>query len=137
MDFYGNFTHRLDNKGRVSIPSKYRKILEDKYKCQELVITVLDNALSIYPLAEWEKIKLERLSTVDTTTPEGRKKVRQFASNAEEVEVDAQGRVLLSAELQAKAGLVKGEEVVIAGNLHCFEIWHPQRWEEYWEEQNE
>jgi len=137
MDFYGNFTHRLDNKGRVSIPSKYRKILEEKYDCLRLFITTLDGALSVYPLAEWEKIKLERLAAVDTTGKEGRKKVRQFASNADEVEVDAQGRVFLSAELQKKAGLAKGEEVVIAGNLNCFEIWHPQRWEDYWEEQNE
>ncbi len=137
MDFYGNFTHRLDNKGRVSIPSKYRKILEDKYKSGELFVTVLDGALSVYPMKEWEKIMRDRLSAVDTTTPEGRKKVRQFASNADEIEVDAQGRVLLSTELQLKAGLIKGEEVVIAGNLNCFEIWHPQRWKKYWEEQNE
>ena len=135
MDFYGNFTHRLDNKARVSIPSKYRKILEDKYKSGELFVTVLDGALSLYPLAQWEKLESDRLSTVDMTTPEGRRKGRQFAGNTETLEVDAQGRVLLSTKLQLKAGLVKGEDVVIAGNLNCFEIWHPQRWEEYWEGQ--
>lgn len=131
MDFLGNYTHRMDAKGRVSIPSKFRKVLDEKYECQKLFVTVLDNALCLYPLAEWEKIKTERLSAIDTTTPEGRRKVRQFASNAEEIEVDSQGRILLSGALQSKAGVGQGE-LVLAGNLNCFEIWSPRRWDEYW-----
>ncbi len=132
MSFYGNYNHKIDKKGRVSIPSKYRKVLEEGYASNKLFVTALDGALTLYPVAEWEKLESSRLSAVDMTTPEGRRKVRQFASNAEDVEVDAQGRIIISAKLQVKAGLDQGE-VLIVGNLSSFEIWNPQRWEEYWE----
>lgn len=130
MDFYGNFTHRLDGKGRVSIPSKYRKILEERYNCLKLMVNLADGGLTAYPLAEWENFKQHQLSTLDLTTPEGRKKRRRFAGNAEQVEVDAQGRILLSSKLQEQAGMAKGEEVIIVGVIDIFELWQPQRWEE-------
>ncbi len=130
MDFCGNFSHRLDAKGRLSVPSKYRKILDEKYNCLKLVISIADGGLVVYPLSEWENFKHNQLSTLDLTTPEGRKKKRQLAGNAEEVEVDAQGRILLPSKLQEQAGLTKAEELVIVGVIEVFEIWHPHRWQE-------
>ena len=129
MDFCGNIYHRLDAKGRASVPSKYRKILDEKYGCLKLMISIVDGGLVVYPLSEWENFKQTQLSNLDLNTPEGRQKKRQLAGNAEEVDVDAQGRISLSPSLQGHAGLSKGEELVFVGVIEVFEIWHPERWQ--------
>ncbi|MEW7980502.1 MAG: division/cell wall cluster transcriptional repressor MraZ [Candidatus Sedimenticola endophacoides] len=125
--FRGVTNINLDAKGRLAIPTRYRDELRD---CcgSELVITAdTDRSLLIYPLPEWHQIerKLMRLPTFNKTA---RQLQRLLVGYATEVEMDAQGRVLLPAPLREFARLDK--HVVLVGQGTKFELWDADRWNE-------
>lgn len=125
--FRGKFLHSLDEKGRFSLPSKFREILRANYGSETLVITNFPECLVAYPLAEWKKIE-EALLSIPFGHREGREFLRYFLGSAEEVEPDKQGRVLLPLPLRRQ---IKAEgEVVLLGMLNYFEIWNPTSLEE-------
>ena len=107
------------------IPSKYR----DEIGKQKLVVTRgLDENLVVYTQEGFEKSAEALMEQLSSGKADGRKLRRYFATNAENCELDKQGRILLSAKLRAHAKLDR--DVVISGNLENFEIWNPERWEE-------
>ncbi len=115
----------LDNKGRLSVPAKYRERLLQSCAGQ-LVITIdRDGCLLIYPLPVWEEVeaKLIRLSS---THPQARSLKRLLLGHAEECELDGSGRVLLPAPLREFAKLDK--HVVLVGQGNKFELWDEQTW---------
>ena len=122
--FLGEFQHSLDDKGRIIIPSKYREEIGEN----KLVVTQgLDKNLVVYT-EEGFREYAQRWLELTTAKADYRKWRRFVASTAETVELDKQGRILISANLRKHAGLVK--DAVISGNLSNFEIWSPERWEE-------
>ena len=122
--FLGEFAHALDAKGRIIIPSKYR----DEIGEQKLVVTPgLDGNLVVYTEEGFREYAQHWLE-LTTGKADYRKLRRYVAANAENCELDKQGRILLSPKLREHAGLVR--DVVISGNLSNFEIWNPERWKE-------
>jgi MraZ protein len=123
--FRGQSIVRLDGKGRLRIPTKYREVLQRHYQ-DALVITRLDECLVAYPPQIWQQIeaKVMGLSQVD---PNQRNFQRFFISSAEDCSFDSQGRILIPPVLKKHAGLE--QEVLLAGMLNCFEIWEAGRWE--------
>jgi MraZ protein len=122
--FLGQFDHALDAKGRIIIPSKYR----DEIGEQKLVVTPgLDGNLVVYTEDGFREYAQHWLE-LTTGKADYRKLRRYVAANAENCELDKQGRILLSAKLRNHANLVK--DVVISGNLSNFEIWNPDRYKE-------
>lgn len=116
----GQFCHSLDTKGRLIIPGKLRDDLG-----QNFVITRgLDNSLFVYPMEEWLRLKAE-IDKLPLST--GRNLQRFFFSNAEEVEPDGQGRILIPAHLREFAKLTK--EAVIIGASIRVEIYDKKTWE--------
>jgi MraZ protein len=116
----GQFCHSLDTKGRLIIPGKLRDDLG-----QSFVITRgLDNSLFLYPMEEWLRLKAE-IDKLPLST--GRNLQRFFFSNAEEVEPDGQGRILIPAHLREYAKLSK-EAVVIGASIRV-EIYDKTVWE--------
>jgi MraZ protein len=124
--FRGQSVHRLDAKGRLRIPTKFREILQQHYT-DVLIVTILGDCLVAYPPEVWEEkieSKAEKLSPID---PDERSFTRWFVSGATPCEFDNQGRVLIPPLLREMAGL--GQEVVLAGLLTNFEIWDRSAWE--------
>lgn len=121
--FRGKFKHALDEKGRFTLPSKFREVLRVKYGSENLVITNLPECLVAYPVEEWQKIE-EKLMKLPWDVPEVRQYVRYFLGSAEEYQPDKQGRILLSQTLREEIGLEK--EVTFLGMLTYFEIWNPK-----------
>lgn len=123
--FRGQSVHRLDAKGRLRIPVKFREILQAHYT-DALIITMMDQCLVAYPPEVWEKIesKVEEFSQVQ---PKQRAFMRYFISSAEECEFDNQGRVLIPPILRERVGV--GQEVLLAGLLTSFEIWNKSAWD--------
>lgn len=120
----GEYTHKLDDKKRLSLPAKFRKELGKK-----VVITHgLDNCLFVYPIREWEKIagKISELGFGQAGT---RGFNRFLLAGAVEADVDAIGRVLVPDFLSEFADL-KGD-VVCAGVHNRVEIWNSVAWKEY------
>jgi MraZ protein len=125
--FRGPSKVTLDAKGRLAIPSRYREEIVTRADGHLVVTVDRDFCLLIYPLPEWEEIErdLNGLPTLDKT---GRKLQRLMLGYATEVEMDNQGRVLLSRELREFAKLDR--QAMLVGQGNKFELWDEQRWNE-------
>jgi len=121
--FRGKFKHSLDEKGRVSLPVKFREVLRVKYGTENLIITNMPECLVVYPISEWKKME-ERLLNLPFGVREAREFLRYFLGSAEECEPDKQGRILIPQSLREE--LKVDREVVLLGMLSYFEIWNPQ-----------
>lgn len=127
--FIGEYQHTLDNKGRVTMPSKFRDDLGEKF----VITKGLDSCLFVYPMAEWKTIQ-EKLKTLPLTNRDARAFVRFFFSGASESSLDKQGRVLIPANLREHSKLEK--EAVIIGVATRLEIWSKDSWNDYTNDDN-
>ncbi len=122
--FIGEHFHSIDDKGRVSVPSKYRQNLSDG-----VVITRgLDKCLFAYPRDEWEKIA-RRLSQLPLSQKKSRAFTRLMLAGAWDSEIDSQGRVIIPEYLRQYAGLKK--HITLAGLYNRIEIWDEDNWQAY------
>lgn len=121
MLLYGRFEHNIDAKGRIFIPVKLREKLGSTF----IAATVLDHCVSLYSTEEWESL-LEKLASGPMA--QTRKLMRKVTESAEDVTLDAQGRILLNKKLLAYAGLEKPALIIGAGRRA--EIWNPDIYEE-------
>ncbi len=123
--FLGTYRHKLDAKGRLSLPRKFRSYLSLE---RELVVTRgIDQCLFLFPRQEWERIR-EQLRELKLGSRDARRARRLLLGNAEVVNVDGMGRILLPAPLRAYAGIE--QEVVIVGLDWYMELWAPDVWEQ-------
>jgi MraZ protein len=124
--FRGRFFNVMDDKGRITIPPRYRDILKERQE-QQLIVTNLDGYLMAFPLSEWEVIE-QRFSRISDFRKDLRSFIRFFVSGAAECPLDRQGRILLPPNLREYAKLDK--DVVLAGAISCFEIWDRPSWDQ-------
>jgi len=122
--FIGEYQHSLDDKGRLTIPSKFRIELGEVF----VMTKGLDNCLFIYPKSEWSVLE-EKLKKLPLTNRDARAFVRFFFSGACECELDKQGRVLIPPNLREHSKLKK--EAVIIGVSTRLEIWSKEEWDKY------
>ena len=124
--FLGVNTLNLDAKGRMAIPSKHRDALADCC-ASRVVVTVhpQEHCLWLYPENEWHEIA-RKLMRLPTMVRQNQLLQRLLLGHASELEMDGQGRVLLSPELRKYAGLDKKVSLVGQGNK--FEIWDESTW---------
>lgn len=120
--FRGKFRHSLDEKGRLSLPAKFRESLRVRYGSETLIITNMPECLVAYPISEWKTLE-ERLLNLPFGMKEAREFLRYFLGSAEECEPDKQGRILIPQSLRDEIKVER--EVVLLGMLNYFEIWHP------------
>ena len=121
--FMGEYSHTIDTKGRLIVPSKFRESLGDSF----VVTKGLDGCLFVYPKTEWENIE-EKFRSVPLTTKDARKFSRFFFAGATSCEVDKQGRILIPSVLREYASLEK--EVISVGVLNRVEIWDKDKWQD-------
>ena len=123
--FRGRYFNVMDDKGRITIPPRYRDILKERRE-QYLIVTNLDGYLIAFPSSEWETIE-QKFSRTSDFRQGLRSFIRFFVSGASECPVDRQGRILLPPNLREYAKLDK--DVVLAGAIRCFEIWDRTNWD--------
>lgn len=123
--FRGRYTHSIDAKGRVSIPSKFREVINGRADQAFMITNDLDPCLVAYPMEEWMEME-RRLQTLPSFVSEAVQFRRFFISGAQECPVDRQGRILIPSNLREYAQL--GREALFVGLLERFEIWSPQLW---------
>ena len=117
----GEYSHTVDAKGRLIVPSKFREQLGDEF----VVTKGLDGCLFVYENTEW-KILEEKLKNLPLTNANARKITRFFLAGATLCEVDKQGRILLPSVLREFAGIEK--EAVMVGVGNRIEIWSKESW---------
>jgi MraZ protein len=122
--FLGTYTPKLDDKGRLTLPAKFRDALAGGL----MVTKSQDRSLAVYPRESFEQMA-RRASTASRSDPEARAFLRYLAAGTDEQHPDAQGRITLSAEHRRYANLTK--ECVVTGSVDFLEIWDAQAWQEY------
>ena len=125
--FRGINTATLDGKGRMALPTRYRESLS--LVCGGQVVVTIDmreTCLLLYPLPEWEVVqrKLEGLSNINS---QARTLQRLLIGHATDLELDANGRILLPAMLRDYAGLSK--KLVVVGQGNKLELWAEDVWQ--------
>jgi MraZ protein len=119
--FLGEFTHSIDDKGRLTIPAKFRGEL-----AAGLVVTRgFDQNLVVYTMAGWEELAA-KIAARPVADAEMRAFRRRVFSGAIDLEPDRQGRILLPDYLREFAGITN--EVVIAGMFDYLELWSSEAW---------
>jgi len=119
--FLGEFIHTIDEKGRLTVPAKFRADL-----AAGLVVTRgIDRCLAIYPMGEWERLA-ERVSALPLTDRRARAFRRLVFANASDAIPDRQGRVLIPPRLREYAGL--DSEVIVTGLDTYVEVWSVDAW---------
>ena len=122
--FIGEYSHSLDDKGRLAIPAKFRREL-----LKGAVVTRgLDNCLFLYTKSEWQKL-VEKLSTLPIGQSDSRAFARLMLAGAMDVNLDKQGRIILPEYLRKFADLKK--KTIIAGLFNRLEIWDDAKWDVY------
>lgn len=120
--FLGEYDYRVDVKGRVPLPPKFREKLKDG-----LVLTAgPEKCIVVYSSAEWEKLA-SNLTGGSIVPSKLRRLNRAVFASAYSLETDGQGRVALPQLLRDHAG-IRGE-VVVAGANTYFEIWNKEQWQ--------
>ncbi len=125
--FRGINSLNLDPKGRIAMPTKYRDPLNTL--CGGKLIVTIDTeqtCLLLYPLCEWQVIE-EKLAALPSFNPIARRIQRLLIGHATEVELDANGRLLLPASLRDYAELAK--KAILLGQGRKFEIWSETVWQ--------
>ncbi len=120
----GEYSHSIDAKGRLIIPSKFREILGDDF----VITKGLDGCLFLYPINEWQDFE-RKLRTLPLMNKSARDFSRYFLGSAVDGGLDKQGRVLLSSALRKFAELEK--DVVLVGMLNRVEIWNEANWNKH------
>ena len=123
----GEYSHTIDEKGRTSLPSKFRKEMGGKV----VIAPGIDNCLFVFTVKGWKEFAL-RLSRSDSSSvlqADNRNFNRLIIGRAVEVEVDAAGRMLVPVHLRSHAGLES--DVTIIGIVNRVEMWDTKAWEAY------
>lgn len=119
--FLGLYSHTIDEKGRLTIPAKYRGAL-----AAGLVVTRgFDRNLMIYPLDSWQHMA-ETINSRPQSDDDVRTFRRRVFSGAMDLVPDRQGRIVLPTYLREFAAI--DGEVIIAGNFDYVEVWNPDIW---------
>ena len=126
--FYGEYSHTVDNKGRLIIPARFRSTLRDKYIDKFYITQGLERCIFVYAEHEWNILQ-QKFKALPMTKKKVRDFSRMFFSRAFEALCDKQGRINVPSLLLEYACIQK--EVVVVGVLDRFEIWERQSWQDY------
>jgi len=120
--FLGEFEYRIDDKGRMPFPPRFRPYFKDGI----IVAPSPEKCLSVYTIAEWKKMA-DSLAAGGLAPSKLRKINRALFATAFYTNLDAQGRIGLPATLRQYAGL--SEDIVVAGANSYIELWDKAAWE--------
>lgn len=122
--FIGEYQHNIDNKGRLTMPSKFRDGLGQTF----IITKGLDKCLFVFSLEEWNKFE-NKLKTLPISSKDARSFTRFFFAGAAECELDKQGRIMVPANLRNYAEISK--ETFVIGVSSRIEIWNEDNWNSY------
>ena len=122
--FIGEYQATIDEKGRISIPAKFRGQLKGKV----VVTRGLDNSLFLYGMDEWKKLA-EKLASLPIATANTRAFSRMMLAGAMDCEIDKQGRINLPSYLKEFAKIDK--KLIFAGLYNRVEVWSEELWTTY------
>jgi MraZ protein len=127
--FRGNFTHAIDDKGRVSLPSEFRKVIASKNDSIVMItnyITEGFRCLDGYCLSDWYILE-DKIREKSRFDPQVQKFEMYYISRAMECPVDGSGRILLPQYLREYASI--GKDLTFTSNVRSFKVWDKRAWD--------
>ena len=122
--FFGEFGYRMDEKGRIPLPPRFRAQLKDGL----VLMPGVDNCITAYTMTEWARIAESLNTKSGVTRSKVRKLNRALFYTAFHINIDGQGRISLPVQLREHAGI--DEEVIVVGANNCLELWNKVAWED-------
>ena len=126
--FKGSFSHSVDEKGRINLPSKLRKYVAPGNNDTFVITRGFDTCLYIYPLDEWSLVE-QKLRDLSNYRADDRLFLRTMLELASEVQLDSQARLMIPQELREYAKILS--DVKIIGTLDKIEVWNPLEFDNY------
>src|SRR4030088_2755313 len=123
----GNYTARIDAKGRLKVPTPFRRLIDEKHGGEFYITSLTGDNVRIYPLPEWESIE-QRLSLLPSMDPARRKFLDRTNYYGQQSSMDTQGRVLIHPLLRKSAAVVG--DVAVLGYLTYVEVWELEKFQQ-------
>jgi MraZ protein len=120
----GSAPTKIDDKGRLKIPTDFRRLMEERFGPDLFVTSIQGDSALVYPLTEWEEIerRLNAMPATDRTKMRFLERVNYFG---QQVRVDPQGRILIPQILRESASI--NGDVVVSGQLNHLVVWNHER----------
>ena len=125
--FRGSSQAKIDDKGRLKVPTDFRRLLEETYGSDLFITSVDGDRALVYPLPVWEEIE-QKLQAVPSTNRSKQRYLKRVSYYGSQVRLDGQGRIVVPPILRNTADIVG--EVVVSGHLDHLEIWNRQNLEQ-------
>ena len=124
--FRGSAPAKIDSKGRLKVPTEFRRILEESHGPEVFITSVVGQSATLYPLAVWEEIerKLAEVPSSDRSKQRFLERVNYFG---QQLRLDAQGRVVIPQILRERAEIVG--DVVVSGRIEHLEVWNREQFD--------
>jgi MraZ protein len=120
----GNYTAKIDDKGRLKIPNGFRALVEGKHGAELFVTSLTGEYVRIYPMPVWLALE-EKLARAPSTHPARIKFFDRVNYYGQTAEFDAQGRVLIHPRLRDSAGMAG--DVDVFGQYEWLDVWNHER----------
>jgi MraZ protein len=120
----GNSPAKIDDKGRLKVPSAFRALIEEKYGRDLFLTSVTGESVRIYPIDVWKEIEA-RLASMPSTLPARLRYLDRINYYGQTAELDSQGRVLIPARLREAAQM--NGEVDVLGQQNYLDVWNHDR----------
>lgn len=130
--FRGSAPTKIDDKGRLKVPTDFRRFIEDRYGVDLFVTSILGDSALLYPLPVWEEVeaRLQAMPSTDRTKGRFLERVSYYG---QQVSLDGQGRILIPQILRESAGM--NGDVVVSAQLDHLVVWNHDRFVARLEEQ--
>jgi len=130
--FRGSAPTRIDEKGRLKVPTAFRRHLEERYGREVFITSILGDSVLLYPLSVWEEIE-DRLAALPSTDRTKQRFLERVGYYGQQGKLDGQGRVVIPPLLRDSAEMAG--DVVVSARLDHLEIWNRQRLQARFSEQ--
>ncbi len=130
--FRGSAPAKIDDKGRLKVPTAFRRHLEERFGREVFITSVLGDSVLLYPLPVWEEIEA-RLAALPSTDRTKQRFLERVSYYGQPARLDAQGRVVIPQILRESAEMAG--EVVVSSRLDYLEVWNLQRLQDRFTEQ--
>jgi MraZ protein len=122
--FRGTYTAKIDDKGRLKIPTAFRSVLEAEHGVEVFVTSLTGEEVLIYPMPVWLALE-EKLGQMPSTHPSRLKFAQRVNYFGQPAEVDAQGRVIIHGRLRESAAM--SGDVDVVGEINHLAVWNSDR----------
>ena len=130
--FRGSATAKIDDKGRLKVPTEFRRIIEERWGNEVFLTSVHGDSALIYPIPVWEEHEA-KLAALPSSDPVKARYLERVNYYGQQSRLDIQGRLVVSAILRERAGL--NGDVVVSARLNHLVVWDAERLRRRFDEQ--